>query len=105
MTDPRRDPLDEILKQIAEAMARETDRLMLGGSPKPTKENGGFLIPFGAVWTKEDEPMTDLVEPFIRGYPVTRRQAECDCPNCTARVEEERRMWAGVGIDVFGEVE
>jgi len=108
-----RDPHREFLDQMRRAIAKQIDRDIMGDL---SKHSGGFLIPLGqlkAVWTEEDEPMTELTESVVRGNwaksneqlrnKLAAQTRECDCPACMARVEDERRMWAEIGIDVFGE--
>lgn len=115
MTD-QRDPFREFLDAMIKAMGEETDRKMLELT-KPAEdifvEINGKKIPYlgeiKVIWAEEDEPMTEQVETFVRGYPKVDGKyfggkiKECDCPACMARVEDERRMWAEIGIDVFGE--
>jgi len=107
-----RDPYREFIDQMIQAMHNKIDRDIMGDL---SKHSGGFLIPLGqlkAVWTEEDEPMTELTESVVRGNwaksneqlrdKLAAQTRECDCPACTNTIENERRMWAAIGIDVFG---
>ena len=109
-----RDPYEEHMAEILRKMAANLDRLMLKRSDQAPEygqiEIDGKRIPYlgeiKAIWTGDDEPMTEMMDTFVRGYPrrIVNHQeepADCDCPKCEAAREEERRMWAEVGIDVF----
>ena len=111
----QRDPFRAFIDQMIKAMHDDLDRKMMSNPHTPHVEIDGKKIPYlGEIkvsWTEDDEPMTELAESFVRGSPRVDGKyfggtiKECDCPACTHKVEDERRMWAEIGIDVFGKEE